>query len=107
MPGPYWCIRLTTRAWKTDYTACHPRKTTMYILRVVPITTHTQVNCKKRNKEKKRRQSKGKKRQDKEAEKRKKKRKEEKRQKKARKDKRRKQEKEKRRKNVTLADPRN
>ena len=28
---------------KTDYTACHPRKTTRttYILHVVPITTHT------------------------------------------------------------------
>ena len=26
---------------KTDYTACHPRKTTTHILHVVPITTHT------------------------------------------------------------------
>ena len=26
---------------KTDYTACNPRKTTTYILHVVPITTHT------------------------------------------------------------------
>ena len=26
---------------KTDYTACHPRKTTTYILHVVPITMHT------------------------------------------------------------------
>ena len=26
---------------KTDYTACHPRNTTSYILHVVPITTHT------------------------------------------------------------------
>ena len=26
---------------KTDYTACHPRKTNTYILHVVPITTHT------------------------------------------------------------------
>ena len=25
---------------KTDYTACHPRKTTTYMLHVVPITTH-------------------------------------------------------------------
>ena len=42
MPGPYWCIRLTTRAWKTDYTACHPRKDYhVYILHVVPISTHT------------------------------------------------------------------
>ena len=29
---------------KTDYyTACHPGKTTTYILHVVPITTHTHV----------------------------------------------------------------
>ena len=30
-------------ARKSDYTACHPRKTTtfVYILHVVPITTHT------------------------------------------------------------------
>ena len=26
---------------ETDYTACHPRKTTTYILHVVSITTHT------------------------------------------------------------------
>ena len=26
---------------KTDHTACHPRKTTTYILHAVPITTHT------------------------------------------------------------------
>ena len=26
---------------KTDYTACHPRKTTTYRSHVVPITTHT------------------------------------------------------------------
>ena len=26
---------------RTDYTACHPRKTTTYILHVIPITTHT------------------------------------------------------------------
>ena len=26
---------------KTDYTDCHPRKTTTYILHVVSITTHT------------------------------------------------------------------
>ena len=40
---------------KTDYTSCHPRKTTTYILHVVPITTHTyarqtQVNWKKETK---------------------------------------------------------
>ena len=44
---------------KTDYTACHPRKTTRYILHVVSITAHThdrrksigkkrQINGKKR-----------------------------------------------------------
>ena len=26
---------------ETDYTACHPRKSTTYVLHVVPITTHT------------------------------------------------------------------
>ena len=26
---------------ETDYTACHPRKTTTYILHVVSISTHT------------------------------------------------------------------
>ena len=31
---------------KTDYTACHPRKTTTYILHVVPITKHTHNRCK-------------------------------------------------------------
>ena len=44
---------------KTYCTACHPRKTTTYILHVVPINTHKhdrrKVNWKKRNKEKKRR----------------------------------------------------
>ena len=44
---------------KTDYAACHPRKTTTYILHVVPISTHTHDGSKligkKRNKEKKRR----------------------------------------------------
>ena len=41
---------------KTDYNACHPRKTTMYILHAVPITTHThdrRKSIKKRNKERK------------------------------------------------------
>ena len=42
---------------KTDYTACHPRKTTTHILHVVSITTHThnrrKVNWQKEtNKEK-------------------------------------------------------
>ena len=63
VPGPYWCIRLTTRAWKTNYTACHPRKTTTYILHVIPITTHTHDRRKSLEKKetKKRKEYKGKK----------------------------------------------
>ena len=43
---------------KTVYTACHPRKTTTYILHVVSITTHTHdrrksIGKKKQRKEKK------------------------------------------------------
>ena len=43
---------------KTDYTACHPRKTTTYISHVVPVTTHTHdrrksIGEKKQRKEKK------------------------------------------------------
>ena len=50
---------------KTDYTACYPGKTTTYILRVVPITTHTHVRLKsvgkkKQREEKKIREKKGK-----------------------------------------------
>ena len=50
-----------------DYTACHPRKTTTYILHVVPITTHThdrrkssikrETNTKKEDKGKKSQES--------------------------------------------------
>ena len=44
---------------KNDYAACHPAKTTTYILHVVPITTHTHVRLKtignKGRKEEKRR----------------------------------------------------
>ena len=50
---------------KTDYTACHPGKTTTYILDVVPITTHTHNRRKsigKKNKENVRRERKGKER---------------------------------------------
>ena len=48
---------------KTDYTACHSRKTTTYILHVVPITTHTHdrrksIGKKKQRKEKKIKESK-------------------------------------------------
>ena len=39
---------------KTDYTACHPRKTTTYILHVVHITTHTHVRRKLIGKKKQR-----------------------------------------------------
>ena len=83
---------------KTTYTACHARKTTTYILHVVPITTHTHVRRKsignkKQEKETKRKERKGKER-TRNARKSKK-----------RQDKKRKQEKEKR-KNVILADPR-
>ena len=53
---------------KTDYTACHPRKTTTYILHVVPITTHTHDRRrsigKKKKKKKKVRERKGKERQE-------------------------------------------
>ena len=43
---------------KTDYTACHPRKTATYILHVVSITTHMHdrrksIEEKKQRKEKK------------------------------------------------------
>ena len=43
---------------KTDYTACRPRKTTMYILHVVHITTHTHDKRKSTGKRKKKRQEK-------------------------------------------------
>ena len=46
MPGPYWCIRLPTRARKTDYTACDPEKTTTHVLHVVLTTAHTHVRLK-------------------------------------------------------------
>ena len=65
MPGPYWCIRLTTRAWKTDYTACQPRKTTTYILHVVFKTTHTHDRRKSIGKKKQRQENKIKERKEK------------------------------------------
>ena len=87
---------------KTDYIACHPRKTTTYILHVVSITTHTHD----------RRKSIGKKKKEKEIKERKEKktknekgRKQKERQAKQRLDKRKQGEMEKR-KNVILADPR-
>ena len=98
---------------ETDYTACHPRKTTTYILHVVPITTHTHdrrksIGKKKQGKEKKmikdrkERQGSGKTKKERKETTRKT------RKDKARKgSKKRKQGKEKRKKNVILADPRN
>ena len=93
---------------KTDYTACHPRKTTTYILHVVPITTHTHdrrksIGEKKQRKEKKIKERKGRKRKDKEARKRKRKEKKSKdKESKKRQDKKRKQGKEERNKTVIL-----
>ena len=51
---------------KTDYTACHPRKTPTYILHVVPITTNTHGRRKLigEKKTKKRKEDKGKKREE-------------------------------------------
>ena len=114
--GPYVSL---LALGKTNYTACHPRKTFTYILHVVPITTHTyarqtQVNWTKRNKsigKKKRRKEKIKetKGKDKKAKKRKrngKKRKDKK--SKKRQDKKRKQGKEKKKKSyhtISIAEP--
>ena len=39
---------------QTEFTACHPRKTTTYILHVVSITTHTHDRCKPIGKKKQR-----------------------------------------------------
>ena len=93
---------------KTDCTACHPRKTTTYILHVVPITTHTHDRRRRIGKKetKKRKEDKGKK--IRESEKRKRTENKEK-TRKARKDKktRRGSKGRKREKNVILADPRN
>ena len=69
MPGPYWCIRLTTRALKSRLYRL-PKKTTTYILHVliVPVTAQTHVRRKsvgeketKKNKEEKGKERKGKK----------------------------------------------
>ena len=43
---------------KTDYTVCHPRKTTTYILHVVSITTHTHDRRKSIGKKKHRKEEK-------------------------------------------------
>ena len=95
---------------KTDYyTACHPRKTTTYILHVVSITTHTHDRRKSVGKKKQRKEKKIKERKEK-TRKRKNEKEKEIREKirKARRDKTRRGSKErKREKNVILADPRN
>ena len=93
----------------TDYTACHPRKTTTCTLHVVPITTHThdrrKLIGKKRKEEKK--EDKGKERKGKKSKKRKKEGKEKKRQEKQGKTKQgEKTRKGRENKNVILADPR-
>ena len=83
IPGAYVSLLVPG---KTDYTACHPRKTTTYILHVVSIITHTHdrrqsnFSWEKRNKEQIRRERKGKKREESEKRKRKRKRKKKKRQ---------------------------
>ena len=51
---------------ETDYTACHPRKTTTYILHVVSITTHMHDRCKSIG-EKKQRKDEGEERKEKKA----------------------------------------
>ena len=51
---------------KTDYTACHPRKTTTYILFIVSITTHTHDRRKSIGKKKQRTTKKRKERKEKE-----------------------------------------
>ena len=43
---------------KTGYTACHPRKTTTFILHVVPITTHMHDRRKSSGKKKQRKDKK-------------------------------------------------
>ena len=52
---------------KTDYTACHPRKTSTCILQVVPITTHPHDRRKSIGKKKQRKEKKLKERKDKKA----------------------------------------
>ena len=56
---------------KTDYTACHPRNTTTYILHVVSITSHTHDRHEPigKKKEQIRRERIGKKREEKKAKK--------------------------------------
>ena len=66
MPGPYWCIRLTTGAWNNRLYRLPPKPTT-YILHVVSITTHTHDRRKSIGKQKMRKETKIKERKDKKA----------------------------------------
>ena len=105
---------------KTNYSDCHPRKTTTYILHVVSITTHTHdrhksFGEKKQRKENKIKEMEAKRRKTKQDEKGKKREEKDKKSKKRQDNKKRKQGKEKtrekikkkRKKNVILAAPRN
>ena len=105
---------------ETQYSDCHRRKTTTYILHVVSITPHTHdrhksVGEKKQRKEKKVKERKEKRRKTKQNEQKKAKRRRQEKQEKTRqesKEKRRREQKKKekekkRKKNVILADPRN
>ena len=64
VPGPYWCIRLTTRAWKNRLLYRLPPKEdfTKYILHVVPITTIRTADANQLEKKKQRKEDKGKER---------------------------------------------
>ena len=62
MPGAYVSF---LAPGKTDYTACHPRRTTTYILHVVSITTHTHDRRKSTGKKKQRKEKKIKERKEK------------------------------------------
>ena len=57
VPGPYSGAYVSLLApGKAGYTACHPRKTTTYILHVVLITMHTHVRLKSLGKKKRKEQ---------------------------------------------------
>ena len=57
MPGPYWCIRLTTRTWKNRIYRLPPKKDChVHILHVVSITTHTHDRRKSIGKKKQRKE---------------------------------------------------
>ena len=112
MPGPYWCIRLTTRAWTNRLYRLPPKDyhIYIYILHTVPITTHTHDRRKSTGKKKQRKEKKIKERKEKTGKRKNEKGTERKeRTRKARKDKTRRGSKERKRekKNVILTNPRN